>query len=387
MQVVRCPECGNRLTTGYCPMCMKRVPLLAQKKETPWQQRKYGQSDLDEEHTCIRFDELPEKPQRPAFTMGSGRKQQKKLGIKPAAIVAAVVAVLSLLSSVSELFDSVTPEPEPDIDYSAYIEAGQPGAEGVPAMEATELYREGAITVTVDSAGLYYDNYAIAVTVTNDTDRNVNISSELLCVNGYMLPTSGLFMQVEEGEVCQDYLLLYADDLEEAGIEQVALVSFGLDIYDSDDYTEVGYMYPSLLMTDAAGDYIQKTDDSGWELYNQNGVRMVLKAAQLDDYGDCTLTLFLENTTEDLVNVSDRGVYLNGEETLGMLWSSLMPQSRAIDHIYLYDMEELDIADLADIQEVLIDLHIEHVDGMDLQNWHVEEIIDTAITFTPSKME
>lgn len=391
MQVVRCPECGNRLSSGYCPMCMKRVPILAQKKETPWQQRKYNRPGTDEDHTCISFDELPTKSrQNPIFTIGSERKQKKKLGKKPAAIAAVVVAVLSLLPTIADIFDTISTgiaEPEPDIDYSAYIEAGQPGAENVPAIEATEIYREGAITVTVDSAGLYYDNYAIAVTVVNDSNQNVNLSSELLCVNDYMLPTSGLFMQVEKGETCQDYLLLYADDLEEAGIEQVAMVSFGLDIYDSDDYTEVGYMYPSLLMTDAIGTYVQKVDDSGWELYSQNGVRIVLKSTELDDYGDCTFTLFMENTTEDLVNIYDQGVYVNEEETLGMLWASLMPISRTITYIYVYDVEEMDIQDLEDIQEVLIDLHIEYIDGLDLQNWQVEETVNTTITFTPAEME
>lgn len=382
MEVVRCAECGSRLNAGYCPMCMKRIPLTERKKEASWRQRTYAPTRGEEDHECVSFDIPAKKPAR------SVRKTKKSQKSKPAVIIAILAAVFSLVSTIGEIVNDLSSDAvdvEPEINHSAYIKAGQPGADGLPRLEPVELYREGGITIIAESMGLYYDDQAICVMIQNDSEQDVTISSTLLCVNGYMLPTSGLFAQVEGEDWYQTYLYLYADELEEAGIEQVATVSFGLDIYDSEEYTDVGEMYPSLLVTEA--EVSQPAAPEGKVLYDLNGVRILLQSTELGSYGDCDVTLYLENTTDDLVTVFDTGMYINEQEATGMLWSALMPQSRAVAHISFYELEELDITDLADIQEVLIDLHIEHSDGADLMNWRVLERVDTAITFNPTDMD
>lgn len=376
MEIIRCGECGSRLDAGYCPMCMKRIPLTAREKEKPWRQRTYTQTQEEKDHKCITFDAPAEQP-RP--------KAKKKHTIKPAAILAIVAAVFSLFTAIGDFIEDTASDSldvEPEINDSAYLEAGQPGAEEMPRLEERVLYQQDGITVTAQSIGLYYADTAICVMLQNDTEQDVTISSNLLCVNGYMLPTSGLFAQVDAGDAYQTYLYLYADELAEAGIEDVAEVTFGLDIYDSEEYTDVGEMAPTRLTTEAEAS--QPYIPEGKVLYDQEGVRILLCSTEVGEYGDCDMTLYLENNTDDLVTLYDTGVYLNDQESIGSLWSALLPQSRAIAHIYLYEMDELDITDLADIQEVFLDLHIEYSDGQDLTNWKHLETVDTDLIFNPN---
>lgn len=377
MEIIRCGECGSRLDAGYCPMCMKRIPLTAREKEKPWRQRTYTQTQEEKDHKCITFD-APAKPApKPVFR--EKPKGKSVVGI----VIAIVAAVASLIGNLAEEWEDDVAIPE--VDHSVYLQAGSPGAEDVPGVDPVVLYEDGEITVTVDSAGLFYEDYALAVTVENQSQQDICVTTELMQVNGYMLNELTLYTPAGEGETVRDYLVFYSDGLIQAGIEEVNLISFALNIYDDQDYSPVAYVPPMLLRTDS--DYIQTVDDSGLELYNQNGVRILLKDTGMDDYGDWNATFYLENHTDELVAVSDMGIWINEEESGAMLWSILMPQTRAIEHVWAYDMEELDIQSEADIQEVFIDLDIRHYDATNPQDWLELANEDSAITFNPNHME
>lgn len=382
MQVKRCPECGNRLTTNYCHLCMKRVSFFSQKGEDA------SSCHREEGHTCVSFEMPEEAPEKIRFpkvicTPGdSGRREKsERTGKKKLVSVAVVVAVLWVLSSVFGAMEYAFEEAlEPEIHYEAFIQAGGAGAEDVPGIVSVEIYNANDIVITVDGAGLYYDDYAIAVTIENGSDQDITVSSNLLSVNGYMSTSSSLFEQVEEGQTDQAFLELYSYDLENAGIKQVAQVEFYLDIYDSDEYTDIDQTGLITLQTQVAGDYVQPVDDSGWELYNDGGVRMVVRGDTLSAYGDYTVTLFMENSTDYTVCLSDSRMLINGQETDGLLWTTMRPHTRAIDRLYFSDLEELGISDISQIEELTVDLTVEYMD-----DWETVETKTDTLTFTPAR--
>ncbi len=395
MKVVRCPECGNRLDAGWCHMCMKRIPIAAQKKEDSWRQRKY---ENDADHKCISFEQPRQKERTHANAAGVGRpagntgklpvklavwtstkKSASKQPKKQATVIAIVLAVISLVSTVFEGIDTIFDdpivlEPEQEIvvnedDWADYVE--EPGI-----IDPTVIYEDGDIRVTVDSMGRYYGESALAVTIQNDRQQNVTVSSDMLCVNGYML-SSALFAQVGAQETMQHYLLLDGEELEDAGITQIGTVAFELYMYDSDDYTSIAEVGPVVLETTIAQDFVQTVDDSGEILYEDKGVKLVFKSVD-NRYDDCyTMTLYLENTTEETVAFSDNGIFLNGEETDSMLWNILPPNTRRVDRIYFYDLEQWGITDLSQIQDMAIELYIEFIE--DLDQWTVRESVNEEI--------
>lgn len=391
MKEARCPECGNRLDSNYCHMCMKRVPFPAGKEETPWQQKKYTPSP-EETHDCIHFDEPEQTKKTPkpnvltAALQRPKRTQNKKQGIAVAIIVAACAMVSVFAGILGEVIDAwETDTAVPEYSYADYVQAGSPGAEDVPAIEPVELYNAEGILVAVDSAGVYDDEYAVAVTVTNNSDRAVTVTTDYLCVNGCMYTSSSLYAQVEEGGSAQCYLSFYEYDLQTAGIEQVAKIQFCLDIYDADTFDPIDYTELITLETDLAGDYEQPTDDSGWELYDGDGVRILMKEMEMS-YGDCLISMYIENNTDKLVNLYAEGISVNGEQIDGVMWENLLPNTRAISSVYLFDLEGDGITDLEQIEELTMELCIEFADAASMEDWNSVLSRNATITFTPAEL-
>ena len=63
MAIQRCPECGQRLKTNYCDICMRKVPFAGKRTKAvldPWE---YSSAHREEKgHQCVSFgDETPKK--------------------------------------------------------------------------------------------------------------------------------------------------------------------------------------------------------------------------------------------------------------------------------------------------------------------------------------
>lgn len=375
MQEYRCPECGYRLTSSECPICQKRVPFPAGAEKAG---TKPAARQVKTESTTRKAAYVP--PQKQTYippqpqTYHAPRQTGSKRKNSGCVVALVVVLAMFILNFVLGLFYALS---EPDIfeddyyDYyyetvEAYQEAGAEGAEDVPTIDPVEIYNDNDIRISVDSFGLYYsDEYALSVTITNDSDRNVTVCSDALSVNDYMLISSGLFYQVESGETVEAYLKLYADELEDAGIDTVANVTFLLDIYDSDDYTDIGQTELVVLDTSVEDDYVQPVDDSGREVYNDGSIRIVYKGVEIDDFDDCTVTFFMENLSEEWLVVTDDGITVNGDETSSMLWGSLRPGTRTVDNINIYSISELGITDVSQLEEMTIDLMIREMESWD----------------------
>lgn len=360
MREIRCPECGMRLRSSYCDICMRRIPLQSPGAlPANYKEKDTSSSHREEDHSCITFD----TPQKTGARVSATRRSAGQVRRKPQAVklILILTVVLSLLTFLYALVDS-DGSTGPEVDPEAFFPAGTPGAQDVPSIDPVELYSADNLSITVDAAGLYYDNYAFAVTVRNETDQNIAVSSDYLCVNGYMLPSAILYEQIPAGETCQTYWEFYSFVLDEAGIEQVQQVQFCLDIYDSDEYTDIARTDSICLETNAPDSYVQAVDDSGRELFNEDGVRIVLKDSQVNSYGDFTMKLFIENNTDRMVDLSSVSLNINQEETGGFFWSTLLPHTRAIESIDFYEISELGISELSQIEQVRIEALIDYMD-------------------------
>jgi len=361
MQEVRCPDCGYRLKTNECPICCKKVPFPAAVKQKTTYKR-------PQRNIQVSFPKT-----------GFSRKKRANSNPKMKIISAVIAVVFALIPLVSEILDDIqlgTREPDyPDhyeeMYHSDYVEAGLPGAEHVPTVAPRTVYEDHGIAITVESFGLWYDNPAMLVTISNTSDRNVTVSTDSMAVNGYMINSAGLFYETQSGETVQTYLRLYADDLEEAGIETVSQVQMRLDLYDGDDYSDIDHDIWIELETSATG-VAQTVDDSGILVYDADGVRLIFKDAQVDEYGDGQLRFFVENLTDHPVNIGSDMVYLNDQETDGMLWCQLWPNTRSVNAVYLFDLAEYKISKTSDIRNITLELYIENA-----ENW--ETVYETVL--------
>lgn len=374
MEIQRCPECGIRLKTNYCDVCMKRVPFSGAK--TAQRYANGSSAHRDEDHECVSFD-IPEKKQK-VFRRTTGKT---KVNTKKVKISAIILAALSVISSLFGLVEDLIAE-EPDYQYEEYVVAGESGAENVPGITPTELYNDGQIIVTADFAGLYYDDYTIFMTVINESVNDIIVGTDLLSVNGYM-HSGSLYAEVGAGESVQESLQLYSWELETAGVEKVAKAEFYLNIFDAKDYDDIARSELITLETDIADTYEQPEFMDGWEIYRDEklAIRLVSTGAY---YGDCDVQLYIENLSDQTVSVSTSSVQVNGREADGNLWCTLRSGTRAISGVYLYDLTDEAgeaISGLEGIEEIALDLHIEY-----MEDWFVAETINETIAFNPNEL-
>lgn len=388
MNVQRCPECGQRLKSNYCDICMRRVSFGGAKPgryQDPWE--RWGGSSahsMERGHECVSFGE-DRKVTRAGSSAHRSEKDHecvsfgRKPAIKPQAkrtpagkmklptAVAVIVAVISLLPTLFGIFEDMTdsapvPPPESEIIY-----------EDVPAIEARELYNDGQIIVTVDHAELSYDDYTVYMTVFNESEEDIIVGTDLLSVNGYMQQAS-FYADVPEGKAVQEALQLYTWELEEDGITDIGEIAFYLNIYEGDTYLEIARSELITLTTDIADSYEPPMPPNGMELYTGDDVLLRLTSAA-DDYGDVELQFYLENFSEDTVSISTSGIYINGKIADGYLWETLRPDTCVASTIYTGTER---ITELAQIEEITLELLIEHLDGYEPMDSRTE-----TITFTP----
>lgn len=339
MKEIRCPDCGYRMKSSQCPICFKRVPFPpAAPVHTKNAEQKRGSVTI------------------PSFPKAGRHRSGSALKTIPA-LLAAMCALFSLMGEVIE--EVSMPEDHTSAYYEDYLEAGTAGAEDMPTLEACTVYDDKDIQITVDSIGLVYDTPALAVTVFNNSERNVTVSVDSVAVNGYMTGASGLYCEVKKGKTAQTLLRLNEDDLQNAGIDTVADIVLQLDIYDSDDYEDIVSELQIPLQTSAAG-YVQNVDDSGMLVYEADGVRLLFRGAEVDEYGDGKLLFFAENLTEDPIYIGEDGLSVNGMETDGMLWCHLWPGTRCVETVYLFDVTEQGIEESGDITQICIELYVEN---------------------------
>lgn len=381
----RCPECGGRLSSNYCDICMRKVPFAGAKSrrhQDPWEYSSAHREEAD--HKCITFDTQP--VERPKQTFTDTKRTFQKPKAKPAprkkstagAVVAAILAIVSLLTAASGLIESAMESVTPEYSVETLPDDFLVSAE-VPAIEPEVLYDDGEIVICADSAGLYYEDYAVSFTIENNSEKDIEVNLRALSINGYMFDF-GFFAEVPQGETSQTLLSLYSYELNDAGITQIGDISFVLDIYDYYDYTCIATTDRLTLETELAGSFEQPVDDSGLELYQDGSVRLVLQRVEFYDYGDCMLSFYIENLSDSPCAVSTQDVFVNEGPIHNMLWQELQPGTRGLESMYLLedDLEDLNINGADEIYNITLDLYVEYLDGYDVVESH-----SASVSFDP----
>ena len=251
-------------------------------------------------------------------------------------LLPALLAGMLLLAGCSSSEADAASVTSAETSYAGASEAEQETQD--VTLAETVLFDQDGIRIT--ATGLSTDSLfgpELNLLVENDSAQNIVVQPNYCMVNGYMM--DGLLSaDVAAGKKANDTLDFLSNDLARCGIETITDIELDLVVSDGDSWQTLYETGPVILQTSAAGQYTQTYDDSGEEIYNQNGIRVVAKSVNDDLFG-MGIKFYLENNTDKAVIVNADNVSVNGYMMTDLFYSDLAPRSHAVDTLTLLGSE------------------------------------------------
>ena len=251
-------------------------------------------------------------------------------------LLPALLAGMLLLAGCSSSEADAASVTSAETSYAGASEAEQETQD--VTLAETVLFDQDDIRIT--ATGLSTDSLfgpELNLLVENDSAQNIVVQPNYCMVNGYMM--DGLLSaDVAAGKKANDTLDFLSNALARCGIETITDIELDLVVSDGDSWQTLYETGPVILQTSAAGQYTQTYDDSGEEIYNQNGIRVVAKSVNDDLFG-MGIKFYLENNTDKTVIINADNVSVNGYMMTDLFYSDLAPRSHAVDTLTLLGSE------------------------------------------------
>lgn len=146
------------------------------------------------------------------------------------------------------------------------------------------------------------------ILVENNSDKSIYFQCDTLCVNGYNV-SNMLSIEVSPGKKANGELVVSSSDSKNCGIEVIKEVTGSYYIMDANTYYRIGDNVITTFTTLGSENYVQKYDDTGAVIVDQDGVRVIAKKMNSSDsFWGADIFVYVENNTEkDLYIQCDEG--------------------------------------------------------------------------------
>ncbi len=236
-------------------------------------------------------------------------------------------------------------------------------ANGSTIDEQVLLDRDGIIITTKSiEDGMFGPE--IKILIENNSDTNVTIQARDCTVNGIMVEPM-FSVDVAAGKKANDDITFMSSNLEAAQIEVIKDISLKFHVFKTDGWDTVFDTEQISFVANKDADYSQTYDDSGEEVLNRDGFRIVVK--QLDStesFWGADLYLYVENNSGTDATIQVRDVSVNGFMLDPMFSCDILNGMKAYDSITFLqsDFEENGITDIETLE---LSFHVFTMDGWD----------------------
>lgn len=202
----------------------------------------------------------------------------------------------------------------------------------------------------------------IKLLIENDGENDMTIGCNALIVNDYMI-TDLFSATVAAGKKSYETLYLYNTELEASGIENVGKIEVYFHSYNADDYMSMKD-YDCITIQTSAYDNMDATpDDSGFELYNDGGIRIVGKYVDENSFWGAAVLLYIENNCGKNKIIQCEDMSINGFMVTPYLSSTVYDGKKAIDEITLLS-SDLETNNITTVEEIELKFKIIDEDFM-----------------------
>ena len=199
----------------------------------------------------------------------------------------------------------------------------------------------------------------VKLLVENNTDTDYTIGCDALIVNDYMI-TDLFVCDVAAGKKSNEVMYLSSDALKAAGITNVGKIEMYFHAYDA-DWTNLFQKVYSEIQTSAYDSMDTTPDDTGMELYSENGIRIVGKTVDENSFWGTAILLYCENTSGQNVGISVENMSINGFMMTPYYTAEVYDGKKSIDEITILSSELQDNG-IESIEEVELKFHLYNVD-------------------------
>ena len=227
-------------------------------------------------------------------------------------------------------------------DARASLKAFMARFDDTPTVGDKLVYEDKDLTVTVHGI-----NYApisgpeLHLTIENRCGKDIAVSAPYAAVNGYMI-TPELNIDVPHDKSANGNLTLPYFSLAIADITCIREIEFALRITEARTYNPLFTTDLISVKTSAKQEDTSPADDSGQTVYDEDGVKIILKGVSTDRaYSDgAEMMVCIFNDTDRNIAVRTDDITVNGYEmTSSVLNRTVLSGHRAADAVTFYKQE------------------------------------------------
>ena len=202
----------------------------------------------------------------------------------------------------------------------------------------------------------------IKLLIENNSDKDYTIGCDALIVNDYMI-TDLFVSEIAAGKSANETMSLSSSSLKAAGIDNVGKIEMYFHAYDSD----WNYLFKNVyseIQTSAYANMDTTPNDSGTELYNADGIKIVGKTVDENSFWGTAILLYCENTSGKNIGISVDDMSINGFMMSPFFSTTIYDGKKSINEITIFssDLEENGIET---IENVELKFHIYNADSYD----------------------
>ncbi|PID79548.1 MAG: hypothetical protein CSB19_02195, partial [Clostridiales bacterium] len=189
-------------------------------------------------------------------------------------------------------------------------------------IEKQVLFEEKGIKVT--ALKLVQDDImgpGIKLLVENNSDKDINISSDNISINDYMIE-SYFSSDVSVGKKVNDTLYFEEEEIANAGIKVIEAINLQFKVYDKENYDEIFTTDLIVINTSAFGTDSKASVDVNADgvdgmtiepavLFEQDNVKVTSIDLVKDDYMGIGMRLMIENNSDKNINLRNTNLVVN----------------------------------------------------------------------------
>jgi hypothetical protein len=203
----------------------------------------------------------------------------------------------------------------------------------------------------------------IKLFIENNTDKDYMVGCDALIVNDYMI--SDLFSStVAAGKKATETMHLFSSELNAAGIDTVGKIEMYFHATEDGTLDRLFSNVYSEIHTSEYDNMDTSADDSGTELYNKNGIRIVGKTVDEDSFWGMAILLFCENTSGRNISIHVDDMSINGYMMTPFFASTIYDGKKAIEDITIMS-SDLESSGVESIEEAELKFRITDADSYD----------------------